>query len=268
MERKTTTEAAYNQTMAYSSCNHRTSYTWGLLILHLLVGGVAYTQDSVMHRWEAGQLDREVDTMRYLAHFPIGYERDTVSYPLILFLHGGGNSGDALQRVRESGLPREIDAGLDLPALVLAPQNRFKSGFWDHVALSQLLSEFVDTHRVDEDRIYLTGFSRGGYGAWMLAMHDRGRFAALVPVCGAAPFPYHVWIDKDLPIWAFHGADDDAIPLSESTRMLERLRQTMEVRPKFTVYEGVGHDAWGPAYADPRLYEWLLKQGRSSGDVE
>ena len=207
-------------------------------------------------------LDRGIDTMRYLVRFPPGYDRDTADWPLILVLHGGGNSGADLQRVRESGLPKEIDMGLRLPAIVLAPQNRFVSGFWDHVALSQLLDTFIAANKVDDRRLYLTGFSRGGLGAWMLAMHDRGRFAALAPVCGAVPHSYYVWVDEELPIWIFHGALDTSIYLSESVDMVEELSRHMRVQPKFTIYEDTAHNAWDPAYATPELYEWMLAQHR------
>ena len=217
---------------------------------------------QISAQWEMALFDRGLDTMHYLIHYPDGYQRDTVEWPIILFLHGGGNSGTDLQRVRESGLPKEIDAGLRLPAIIVAPQNRFVAGFWDHVALTQLLDHLVESHRVDESRQYLTGFSRGGYGAWTLAMHNNERFAALAPVCGAVPHPYHVWVDTKLPIWAFHGADDLSIPFSETVDVLERLWEKMEVRPKLTVYEGVGHNAWDQAYATPELYEWMLGQTR------
>ena len=213
-------------------------------------------------QWQTGLLDRGLDTMHYLVHYPAGYEQDTADWPIILFLHGGGNSGSELQRVREAGLPAEIDGGREMPAIVIAPQNRFLAGFWDHVALTQLLDHFIADNRVDEDRQYITGFSRGGYGAWMTAMHNQGRFAALVPVCGAVPRSYYVWVPKDLPIWVFHGSDDQSIYLEESNGIMEKLWPRMEVKPRFTVYEGTGHNAWDPAYATDELYEWLLSQHR------
>ena len=228
------------------------------LLFTLLLTSPLYAQGD----WDTGAFDRGVDTMNYLVRYPPGYERDTADWPLILVLHGGGNSGSDLSRVRESGLPKELDGGLQLPAIVLAPQNRFVSGFWDHVALSQLLDDFVAANRVDERRLYLTGFSRGGLGAWMLAMHDRGRFAALAPVCGAVPHSYYVWVDKELPIWIFHGAQDTSIYLSESVDMVEELARHMVIQPRFTVYEGTAHNAWGEAYATPELYDWLLAQRR------
>lgn len=229
-----------------------------LLPLLLLAGATSV----LSAQFEARLFDRGIDTMHYLVHFPAGYDRDTADWPVILFLHGGGNSGSELQRVRESGLPKEIDNGLALPAIVIAPQNRFVAGFWDHVALTQLLDDFIARHRVDHDRQYLTGFSRGGFGAWATAMHNQGRFAALAPVCGAVPHSYYVWVDPQLPLWVFHGAEDRSIYLDESTDILDKLWDRMQVKPRFTVYENTAHNAWDPAYADPELYQWMLAQRR------
>jgi predicted peptidase len=214
-------------------------------------------------QWETGHIDRGIDSLHYLISYPEGYERDTADWPLVLFLHGGGEGGSDLERVKTHGLPKHVSAGERFPFVTLAPQNRHLRGFWDVTALGQLLDSIQATSSIDPDRIYLTGMSRGGLGAWMLAMQYPGRFAALAPVCGAVPASYTIWIEKDLPIWAFHGADDGLILPSESVNMIEALRQRgMEISPRLTIYEGIGHNAWDPAYADPRLYKWMLSQRR------
>ena len=203
--------------------------------------------------------DRGIDSMHYLINYPPDYDPAGPPVPLVLFLHGGGESGSDLRKVLRNGLPKHIAAGETFPFLTVAPQNRFTGGFWDVVALSQLLNKLERELPVDKTRIYLTGLSRGGLGTWMLAMHDRGRFAAIAPVCGAVPASYDIWISQDLPIWVFHGTDDDLIHPSESVRMVENLRlKRLNPLPKLTLYEGVGHDAWVKAYADPELYKWLL----------
>jgi predicted peptidase len=214
-------------------------------------------------QWEENLIDLGADTMHYLVSYPAGYERDTADWPLVLFLHGGGESGTDLEKVKAIGLPKHISEGQQYPFITLAPQNRFTRGFWDLAGLTQLLDEFTARERVDTSRVYLTGLSRGGMGAWMLAMQNPGRFAALAPVCGAVPRSYAIWIEEDLPIWVFHGTDDRLILPSESVNMVEALRQKDMVHPpKLTLYEGVGHNAWDYAYADPELYKWLLAQRR------
>ena len=216
-------------------------------------------------QFQAGHLDLGRDTIQYLVNYPAGYTETGKALPLVLFLHGGGESGNDLEKVKVNGLPKHIAAGEQFPFVTLAPQNKYVRGFWDLTALGHLLDEFVAENNIDEDRIYLTGLSRGGLGAWMLAMQQPGRFAALVPVCGAVPASYDIWITEDLPIWIHHGADDDLIHPSESINMMENLR-AKGMKPKFTIYEGVGHDAWEPAYANPKLYKWMLAQRRKNRD--
>jgi len=218
-------------------------------------------------QFETGSLDLGRDTIHYLINFPTGYDRYDEKYPLVLFLHGGGESGNDLEKVKLNGLPRHIAAGDTFPFITLAPQNKYVRGFWDLTALAHLLNDIEATHRIDPDRIYLTGLSRGGLGAWLLAMNHPDRFAALAPVCGAVPASYDIWIPENLPIWVFHGADDGLIHPSESIRMVENLRQKkMKPMPKLTIYEGVNHNSWERAYADPELYKWLLAQRRQPSD--
>jgi len=230
-----------------------------LLLFTLSLSTLFLAPTLLTAQFETGMLDLGRDSLHYLVNYPAGYERDTADWPLVLFLHGGGESGSDLEKVKVNGLPKHIAAGETFPFLTLAPQNKYVRGFWDINALEHLLDEFEATHRVDRRRVYVTGLSRGGLGTWMLAMQNQGRFAAIAPVCGAVPASYDIWIPENLPIWVLHGADDPLIHPSESIRMIENLRQKeMNPKPKLTIYEGVEHDAWVKAYADPELYRWLL----------
>ncbi len=114
---------------------------------------------------------------------------------------------------------------------------------------------------MDKKRIYLTGLSRGGGAAWELAVQHPDKFAAMAVVCGMAPLPYAAWIDKKMPIWVFHGEEDESIPISESENMVKRLLG-MGYQVRFTRYPGVGHDAWIQAYDTEELYEWFMEQAR------
>jgi predicted peptidase len=126
--------------------------------------------------------------------------------------------------------------------------------------LNDLLQEIIRMHRVDRQRIYLTGLSMGGYGTWSLAMAYPDTFAALAPVCGGGD-PGRVGRIKHLPIWVFHGAKDDIVPFEESESMVKALRRAgNDVR--FTVYPDARHDSWTETYNNPRLYEWFLSHRR------
>ncbi len=200
-------------------------------------------------------------SLRYWVYLPnTATNRKTKSetYPLVLFLHGGGEGGDNPSKVKKHGLPKLIAQGKSFPFILVAPQNPSETQFWDDQALIRLLDEIESKHPVNRSRVYLTGMSRGGYGAWRLAIQNPTRFAALVPVCGGGPLPYVKRISH-IPTWVFHGQQDTVIPISESQRLVDALKESGG-NVKLTVYPEAGHDAWTQAYDEPDLYRWMLEQ--------
>lgn len=225
---------------------------WGPL---LSLAGQAYAQ-QVAYAMDLPSMG----SMQYWLYLPPDYQASEKSFPLLLFLHGGGESGHEIENVKKHGPPMLVEQGRDFPFLILSPQNPREKGFWDEHAVKAVLDSVMQVYRVDPNRVYLTGLSRGGYGAWRLAMQYPNTFAALVPICGATAAPYYRWL-PDMPIWVFHGAEDPVIPLKESAEMVDSLRaRGLDVR--FTVYEGVGHNSWERAYEQQALYDWLLEQRR------
>lgn len=203
-----------------------------------------------------------VENLQYYLYFPDDYaSNESVQFPLLLFLHGGGESGGDLEQLKTNGPPKLIAEGKKFPFLILAPQNPDKKKWWNTRALVQLLDTVVARNRVDKNRIYLTGLSRGGGAAWELAVQYPEKFAAMAVVCGMTPVPYASWIDKKMPIWVFHGTEDRSIPISESEEMVKKLKE-MGHDVKFTKYEGIGHNSWEKAYTTEALYEWFLQQKR------
>ena len=200
------------------------------------------------------------ESLSYYLYFPKDYKSEkNKKFPLLLFLHGGGESGDSLSTIKSNGPPKLIVEGKQFPFLILAPQNPYKMKWWNTRAVAQLLDTIVANNRVDKNRIYLTGLSRGGSAAWEMAVQYPDKFAALAVVCGMTPLPYASWINKDLPIWVFHGDQDKSIPISESVNMVDKLK-VMGYNVKFTIYEGVGHNSWENAYTNEALYSWFVKQ--------
>jgi predicted peptidase len=177
--------------------------------------------------------------------------------PLVLFLHGAGERGQDLGLVATQGLPAVLlkQSPFPEPVRVIAPQCPADS-WWtlELAALRDLLDNALA--RYPSDRIYLTGLSMGGYGSWHLAQQHPERFAALVPICGGGIRPLAGRL-KGLPIWAFHGDQDEVVPLSVSQEMVEAVNAAGG-SARLTVYSGVGHDSWSRAYAEPELYRWLL----------
>jgi len=194
----------------------------------------------------------------YLLFLPKDYEKKK-SWPLILFLHGAGESGNDLDKVKLHGPPKIVETKKDFPFIVVSPQSR-RFG-WNPDALLGLLDHVVSKHRVDPERIYLTGLSMGGFGTWSLAARAPDRFATIVPICGGGN-PDDAEKLKNLPIWVFHGAKDPVVPLARSERMVEAIKAAGG-NVKFTVYPEANHDSWTETYDNPKLYEWLLEHERN-----
>ena len=194
-------------------------------------------------------------SVNYLLYLPREYtDRDTL-FPLVLFLHGSGERGNDLEKVKIHGLPMLIEEGKDFPFIVVSPQCP-ENMFWDNDVLSGLLDEIQSSFRVDTNRIYVTGLSLGGNGTWSLALAEPNRFAAIAPVCGWS-VPSAACTLKDLPIWTFHGDKDNVVPFSSSELMVNRLK-ACDGNVKFTVYKNGNHNAWTETYNNEELYTWLL----------
>ncbi len=200
--------------------------------------------------------------MRELPHLlflPKYYEADAArQWPLILFLHGAGERGSDLNKVRRHGLPTVTDRQPDFPFIVISPQCPAGT-YWPYLVddLNDLLDRTLKQYRVDPQRIYLTGMSMGGYGTFYLSMAYPERFAALAPICGGGD-PSRASRIKHLPIWVFHGARDNIVPIEESEIMVSALRKT-GANVQFTVYPNANHDSWTETYNNPELYDWFLR---------
>jgi predicted peptidase len=97
----------------------------------------------------------------------------------------------------------------------------------------------------------------GGYGTWRLVAAYPHRFAAAVPICGGGEPQEMSASLRRVPTWAFHGARDAVVPLSESQRMVDAVRRTGG-QIRFTVYPDAEHDSWTQTYNNNRVYDWLL----------
>jgi pimeloyl-ACP methyl ester carboxylesterase/2-polyprenyl-3-methyl-5-hydroxy-6-metoxy-1,4-benzoquinol methylase len=214
---------------------------------------------------QPARMDRQIRiTMDYLLFLPEEYEKRD-SWPLLLFLHGAGERGDDLELVKKHGPPKIVETKKDFPFVVVSPQCR-RDRRWEPVSLVALLDEITANFKIDEDRIYVTGLSMGGFGTWSLAAHTPHRFAAIVPICGGGE-PRWTRRFAHLPVWVFHGAKDWTVPLERSQEMVDAL-ENHDGNVRFTVYPEAGHDAWTEAYDKPELYQWLLEHKRAAPEPE
>ena len=196
---------------------------------------------------------------RYVVYVPRGYTPEK-AWPLILFLHGAGERGDDGLLQTEVGIGRAIRRNADrFPCLVVMPQCP-KNVWWDKAfdEMETALGQTEKEYSVDPARVYLTGLSMGGYGAWIYGAAHADRFAALVPICGGS-HPEDAERLAIIPIWAFHGADDQTVPPAKSREMVDAIKKA-KGNIKYTEFPGIGHNSWDAAYDDPNTIKWLLKQ--------
>ncbi|MGH8525808.1 MAG: prolyl oligopeptidase family serine peptidase, partial [Gammaproteobacteria bacterium] len=226
----------------------------------------------------------------YRVYMPENFDAKK-AYPVVLILHGAGARGDDNERQTFSPLgsairrnPRQFDA-----FIAVFPQAR-ENTYWIGEMVDQAvkaLEQTVDEFKADPRRLYLTGNSLGGYGAWYTVAKYPGKFAALVPVSGGifpldtqtvapeirplvpadmlklydAEDPYLAFAKMigKTPTWIFHGSEDQTVPVSEARNMAQALR-AVKGDVRFTEYAGEGHGVGAKPYADAELWKWLLAQ--------
>jgi predicted peptidase len=210
---------------------------------------------------KAAKLDKQIGvTLDYLLYLPADYDRQE-SWPLVIFLHGAGERGDDLELVKKHGPPKLIAQGKQFPFIVVSPQcPKDEWWAWKPLELMALVDEIGSKYKVDQDRIYLTGLSMGGFGTWALAAYAPRRFAAIAPICGGGEALYVRRLGH-MPTWVFHGAKDPVVPLKRSEDMVTALRK-INKQVNFTVYPEALHDSWTATYENPEFYQWLLAQKR------
>ncbi|MGH8305848.1 MAG: prolyl oligopeptidase family serine peptidase [Steroidobacteraceae bacterium] len=201
---------------------------------------------------------------RLLLFLPAGFQmHGKTRYPLLIFLHGSGEVGNDLEKLKVYGPPKIVGSRPDFPFIVASPQSPQNAirGF-DPLMLSAMLDELIERLPIDTDRVYVTGLSMGGIWSYGWASMHPERFAAIVPISGAWD-PADACMLKDVPIWAFHGAKDNVVPIARDQAMADAVRACGgDIR--FTVYPDTGHDAWTAAYGNPELFTWLLMHRRKS----
>jgi MYXO-CTERM domain-containing protein len=249
----------------------RATTTLTLTLMALLASATAEAKISVT----PSDLKAIVDTnakgekMPYRLWRPDGYDdpkNASRSYPLVLFLHGQGERGtDNLLQVKKHNGSFELlsDANRQTnPTFFIAPQCA-KSGAYGWNAdrrkhLREILTKLQAQYRIDPRRLYLTGISMGGNGAWTMAIDYPALWAAAVPMSGWGP-NNKAAVLKDMPIWAFHAADDSVVKVSGTDNMIDAINKAGG-SPKYTRYASGGHAIWSKSYADPQLAPWLFGQ--------
>jgi predicted peptidase len=243
----------------------------------ILVGSASAAPASFVER----TVDVHGKTYRYQVFVPAEVKQHPA---VVLFLHGSGERGNDNQKQLSQGLPPWLKEHMDFPAVVVIPQAPDDTEWTDPAdadmamaALEQSVKEFHG----DRKRLYLTGLSMGGYGSWQLAVDHPGTFAAAAIICGGVqpldgdgrhlyvhgvpegddPFAWVANKIGKLPVWIFHGGDDNVVPTEQSRKMNAALvKRKAEV--KYSEFPGVNHGSWQKAYATPDLWDWMFAHTR------
>jgi predicted peptidase len=201
--------------------------------------------------------------VKYIVFVPkdYGINDDQKVYPVILFLHGSGESGTDGKKQAGTGLGKAIrDKNGNFPFITIFPQSQkggWKAESAEGIAALAILDEVQKNYKTDPKRVYLTGLSMGGSGTWSLAAAHPDRWAAIAPICGRGNLNDADKI-KNLPCWCFCG-DKDNPKLVENNRALIKALKDAGGSPRYSEYPFVGHNSWDCAYVTPELYTWFLK---------
>lgn len=206
--------------------------------------------------------------------------------PLVVYLHGGGGLGSDNEKqmglgnifgTRVWALPENQK---EYPCYVVVPQTdrgwvRYGPpaaadsespvipGLGDGARVAfELIDELVKEFPIEKQRIYLTGQSMGGSGAWHMIAQRPKFFAAAVICCGSVALDSAA-AAVSTPLWNFHGDADDTVPVKLSRDRIAALRKAGG-HPLSTEYAGVGHNVWQWAYTEPSLVRWMFSKRRSA----
>ena len=209
----------------------------------------------------------ETKGMPYAVLYPEGFKAGE-KYPLLVFLHGSGSVGAGIDEYLTSNSFFTEIAKLDVseyPFITLTPNLDDESGWISYYkTLIGMINDIASTPEVDESRVYLMGTSLGGYGTWFLAAKYPERFAAAVPICGGGEASLGAKL-VDVPIWAFHGELDEAVPYEDSVNIVNAIKEAGGTDAKLTTFWGVGHGNWDQVYSDPEVYAWMLLHSKPQG---
>ena len=218
-------------------------------------------------------------SLPYTLYLPKNYDPGK-SYPLVLFFHGADMRGnDNLAQLGNRGAMSRLLTDEEReahPCFILAPQcasgqkwvnvpswqntlyNRSEIADSPYMtATEELLDKIAASYSVDEGRLYVTGFSMGGYATWDIISRNPEKFAAAIPICGGLD-PTLITGLTNLPIWTFHGDADTVVPPSGTIKANEILSPYGLF--EYTEYAGVTHVAWFTAYREAALTDWLFSK--------
>jgi len=222
-------------------------------------------------------------SIRYRVYVPRD-RKEGEKLPAMLYLHGSDERGDDNEGQLSGPAPSILANPNNFRFIIVFPQCP-AGRIWDEEMIDRAMAELDETVKDlngDETRLYLAGFSLGGYGTWMAAAMYPDKFAAAVPMSGRilprpserknispeileladAANPYAAFAKKlsKKPIWIFHGTNDPIVPVESSRQMAKALKDVGNENARYTELENTGHVSLNAAFNNPELFEWLAAQ--------
>lgn len=255
---------------------HRVEMKLYLVLVFTVISGMLPVKAQSVLDYTRDVYVKSTDSLPYRLLYPLNYNKNK-KYPIVVFLHGSGQRGND-NETQLIGVPKRLTdaAGRSkYPCFIFVPQcsrkdvwvkfPNFPAGLETTVlatpsaglALAKL-DLLIKNLPVDPKRIYVTGYSMGGEGAFDFLTRRPNLFAAAIPICSVSDTAKAKLIYKT-PIWAFHGDQDDVNDVKYSRLMISAL-ENQKGKPKYTEYPGVKHNSWTKAYEEPALFDWLFSQ--------
>ena len=236
-----------------------------------------YLNSQDLKLYEKESFVYENDTINYRILKPLNYNPNK-QYPVHLFLHGSGERGnDNSSQLTHGGmlfLKKENREKYN--SWVIFPQcsendrwpslssDKWNKSFSNNISkpnkslglVIRLMDKFVEKKQVDKKRIYVSGLSMGGMGTFEILFRRPNMFAAATPICGnGIPQLAKLYAEK-VPLWIFHGSDDNVVSPKYSLAMAKAIIEAGG-SPKMTLYENTGHGSWNSAFAEKNFLKWI-----------
>jgi predicted peptidase len=178
---------------------------------------------------------------------------------LVLCLHGVGERGSNPEKLTKWGsfLCSQTPAS---SAIVILPQCR-SNRYWKPDDIADFTAYVCRHYHIDRHRVYLIGYSMGAFGAWTTASAHPEIIAAIVPIADAGNIPITTQFAK-VPIWAFHGEQDQVVPVIRTMKLVDDIRKAGG-SPRLTVLPGAGHGILKQVCQNPSIWPWLFRQNLS-----
>lgn len=227
------------------------------LFLMFIVTQLSFAQSDIIGTMKTESIQKQ--ELPFVLHIPkITKEKK----PLIVFLHGSGEKGTDIEKVKAHG-PFKYLKTHEIDAYILAPQCP-ENEYWNEEIVYELISKIQNENNIDSNRIYLTGLSMGAWGAWNLVFARPETFAALVPIAGYVdriPMIENCKIAA-IPIRMFHGLLDDVVAVDYSISIYKKLKNCNK-DIKLTIFDDANHDSWSRVYDNKEIYDWMFKQTKN-----